>query len=79
MKYFSFLIKFKLELDADERRVVRAKVVGAIENWPQSCLMVYCTWPQGPSARPLLPPAPDPCTSSSQSEWEEFLKGQCHE
>ena len=27
---------FKLELDADERRVVRAKVVGAIENWPQS-------------------------------------------
>ena len=32
MKYFSFLIKFKLELDADERRVVRAKVVGAIEN-----------------------------------------------
>ena len=36
MKYFSFLIKFKLELDADERRVVRAKVVGAIENRPQS-------------------------------------------
>lgn len=27
---------FKLELDADERRVVRAKVVGAIENRPQS-------------------------------------------